>query len=317
MDVFVTGGAGFIGSHLVRALSQQGYKVRVFDNFSTGQQENLADLDVEIIAGDITDYQLVYQSMAGCSIVFHQAALVSVPRSVADPLINHNSNISGTFNVFEAARQHGIRRVVYASSAAVYGEKSSICTVGDATSPLSPYAVAKRTGELYALAYNRNYGTQFIGLRYFNVYGPGQDPSSPYSGFLSICCDRIHKQTSLTIFGDGEQTRDFVFVQDVVKANLLAGLIAFEQLSGSWLFNVATGRSVSLNKVMETFGEIVGREIVYEYGPVREGDIRYSAADVALTQRWLQFSAEVKLEQGLRATLEWWRQNLTRYNNSH
>lgn len=317
MDVLVTGGAGFIGSHLVRELLQHGYKVRILDNFSTGKKENLVNLEVEVIAGDIADYQLVYESMAGCSLAFHQAALVSVPQSIADPHVNHSSNISGTFNVFEAARQHGIKRVVYASSAAVYGNRSSICTVGDATSPLSPYAVAKRAGELYALAYNHNYKTEFIGLRYFNVYGPGQDPSSPYSGFLSLCCDHISKQTALTIFGDGEQTRDFVFVQDVVRANLLAGIVAFEQLAGSWLFNVASGRSISLNKVMEMFGKIVGREVFYKYGPVRAADIRHSAADVVLAQRLLQFSAEVKLEQGLRATLAWWRQNSIRHNNSH
>ncbi|MCA9968950.1 MAG: NAD-dependent epimerase/dehydratase family protein, partial [Anaerolineales bacterium] len=228
MRVLVTGGAGFIGSHLVAALAARGDAVRVLDNLSSGREANLAGLPVELIRGDVRDLETVQRVMAGCELVFHQAALVSVPRSIGEPVLNHEVNVNGTFNVFEAARQAGVRRVVYASSAAVYGDQPALpAGEADVVRPMTPYAAAKWMGEGYAAVYNQRYATEFVGLRYFNVYGPRQDPSSPYSGVLSIFCRAAMAGDGVTIYGDGLQTRDFVFVRDVVAANLAAAAMAW------------------------------------------------------------------------------------------
>lgn len=307
MKTLIIGGAGFIGSHIAEALLNKNRPVRILDNFRSGHRKNLAGLDVEIIEGDIADFKTVYQAMVGCDLVFQMAALVSVPHSIKDPELNHQINVTGAYNVFEAARQHGIKRVVYASSAAVYGDKPELpCTLSATVNPISPYAAAKYMNELYAATYNRAYGTEFIGLRYFNVYGPRQDPTSPYSGFLSICCDFIVKGKELTIFGDGEQTRDFVYVTDVAQANILASETEFSPEKS--VFNIATGRSASLNQVLDTFNQITDQGIRYQYGPSRAGDIPRSAADISHTIKHLNFTPQQPLEDGLAQTLKWYQE---------
>ncbi|MFT5197135.1 MAG: UDP-glucose 4-epimerase [Cellvibrionaceae bacterium] len=308
MKTLIIGGAGFIGSHIAEELVGQNRPVRILDNFRTGNRKNLAGLDVEIIEGDIADFKIVYDAMAGCDLVFHQAALVSVPESIQKPELNHQINVTGAYHVFEAARQHGIKRVVYASSAAVYGDEPDLpCKLSAKPKPISPYAAAKYMNELYASTYNQAYGTEFIGLRYFNVYGPRQDPTSPYSGFLSICCNFIVNQKELTIFGDGGQTRDFVYVKDVVQANLLASEVEYK--SDRAVFNVATGRSVTLNQVLDSFNSIAKDGIQVRYGEARAGDILHSTADISRTVEQLGFDPKQSLEDGLAQTLSWYQES--------
>lgn len=309
MKTLVVGGAGFIGSHIVEALAAQNRPVKVLDNFRTGHRQNLAGLDVELVEGDVADFETVHTAMAGCDLVFHQAALVSVPHSIKEPDLNHQINVNGAYHVFESARQHGIKRVVYASSAAVYGDKPILpCRLDAKLNPISPYGSAKLMNELYASTYNQVYGTEFIGLRYFNVYGPRQDPTSPYSGFLSICCDFIAQDKELTIFGDGEQTRDFVYVKDVAQANLLASQATFSPEKA--IFNVGTGRSVSINQVLAVFDQLTGQGLNVRYGPPRAADIPHSAADISHITQQLAFEPKQPLEDGLAQTLRWYQESL-------
>ncbi|RMG70922.1 MAG: NAD-dependent epimerase/dehydratase family protein, partial [Chloroflexi bacterium] len=231
--------------------------------------------------GDIRDFDTVCRAIEGCDLVFHQAALVSVPRSIKEPKLNHDVNVTGTFHVFEAARRVGIRRVVYASSAAVYGDTPNLpASESDPPNPISPYAVAKLMNEQMATVYNRNYHTQFVGLRYFNVFGPRQDPSSPYSGVLSIFCKAVVAGKGVTIFGDGEQTRDFVFVKDVVSANLAAA-----EMEVSGVFNIGQGKAVSLREVVRIIEDISRRPLPITFAPSRPGDIRHSLADISLAKQ--------------------------------
>ena len=308
MKVLVTGGAGFIGSHIVERLVAQGRPVKVLDNFSTGRRGNLAGLNVEIIRGDITDFQTVYEATADCDLIIHQAALASVPLSIQEPQLNHEINVTGTWNLFEAARQHQIKRVVYASSAAVYGDKPDLpCRLNATPNLISPYAAAKLMNESMAVSYNCAYGTEFIGLRYFNVYGPRQDPTSPYSGFLSICCNGAVNNKKVTVFGNGEQTRDFVYVKDVVEANCLASKVAYHPKNR--VFNVATGQSVSLNQVLEVFERLAQGKMRYTYGPARKNDIPHSAADISHAAAQLGFKPKHRLEDGLAQTLHWYQKS--------
>ena len=312
--VLVTGGAGFLGSHLVEALVKEGARVRVLDNLSTGKLENLAGLPVEFIEGDIADRETVQTAVSGCSLIFHQAALVSVPLSIKEPLYNHLSNVNGTFNVFDAARDCGVRRVVYASSAAVYGNLPKLPKQeSDPLAPITPYAAAKQMSEIMAGAYTASYGVEMVGLRYMNIFGPRQDPSSPYSGVLSIFCRRAMQGQGVTIFGDGEQTRDFVYVGDVVQANLRAAQASVLKLvngeTPTAVFNVGRGEQTSLNQIVDALRQITGHDIPVNYGTEREGDIKHSYADISRARNILGYQPQTSILDGLRETLAWFEES--------
>lgn len=312
MKYLVTGGSGFIGSHLVDALLEAGHEVVVLDNLSSGMLGNLVQVRdrINFIEGDIRDPEICVQASAGCDGIFHEAALVSVADSVERPRENHEINITGTLNVLEAARINGVKRVVFASSAAVYGDNPELPKHEEMLpEPKSPYAVAKMAGENYLKSYGELYGLECVALRYFNVYGPRQDSSSPYSGVISIFSSRVQQGLPITFFGDGEQTRDFVNVKDVVSANILTMMSAniFSNVqspmsSAFAAFNVATGKSHSLVQLLDTLEEISGTQGERRFVDERTGDIRHSAADNArlLSQGWLP---AVELRQGLQ-TLE-------------
>jgi len=304
----VTGGAGFIGSHLVEALVARGDAVRVLDNFSTGKEANLSAVAdrIELIRGDICDLDAVRKAVAGVQLVFHQAALVSVPRSMHEPATNHAINIDGTFNVLEAAREVAVDGVVLASSAAVYGDLPGLPKSEDMpTGPTSPYGLAKLVGEQYARLYRQCYGLPTVALRYFNVYGPRQDPSSPYSGVISIFMDRLLAGDGVTIYGDGEQTRDFVYVADIVRANLLAASSPPE--AAGQVFNVSTGQATTINALWDTLQAIAGGSQPARHADARSGDIRHSVASPERARRVLGYEPSTPLTEGLRRTLEWYR----------
>ncbi|MCA9962279.1 MAG: NAD-dependent epimerase/dehydratase family protein [Anaerolineales bacterium] len=304
MKILVTGGAGFIGSHLVAALIQRGNEVRVLDNLSSGKHENLDGLPVELVVGDIRNWETVRQAVNGCDLVFHQAALVSVPRSLAEPQLNHDVNVNGAFHVFEAARQAGIKRVVYASSAAVYGDTPSLpASEHDRSNPMTPYAAAKLMNEEMATVYNHSYGREFVGLRYFNVFGPRQDPSSPYSGVLSVFCRATIANSGVTIYGDGKQTRDFVYVSDVVVANLAAADWAMDETHP--VFNVGRGEQTDLLQILEMLRQQSGVALPVQFTAARAGDIRDSCADVTAVQSHLNYTPHVSIAAGLQKTLNW------------
>ncbi len=303
MRVLVTGGAGFIGSHLVDALIARGDSVRILDNFSTGSMDNV-NAAAELVQGDVSDWETVRTAVTDCDLVFHEAALVSVPYSIENPTLNHETNVTGTFNVFEAARQEEIRRVVYATSSAVYGNRPGLPKLeSDPPAPISPYAAAKLMTEQYAAAFNACYDIECVGLRYMNVYGPRQNPGSPYSGVLSIFAERAMKGQGVTVHGDGGQTRDFVNVRDVVQANLLASTAAFDP--AACIFNVGLGEQTSLNQIVDVLGTITGAPLAVTYGDERPGDIRHSCADITQARQTLSFDPQVDLLTGLRETLAW------------
>ncbi len=301
LPVLVTGGAGFIGSHLVDTLIARGDRVRVLDNFTTGRRENLAAVAgaIELIEGDVRDWETIRRAAAGCDLIFHLAALVSVPRSIQEPALNHEINVTGTFHVLEAARQAGIRRVVYASSAAVYGDNQNLpLNESEPPAPLAPYGAAKLINEQTAAVYNRTYGLEAIGLRYFNVIGPRQDPASPYSGVLTIFCERLLAGRPLAIHGDGRQSRDFVDVADVVQANLLAAGLPAER-AAERLFNVASGVQTDLRALVRLLADHLEREPVIETGPPRDGDIRHSRADIGRARAVLGFEPRVAIADSI------------------
>ena len=294
----VTGGAGFIGSHIVDRLLADGYRVRVLDNFSTGKRENLPESDdLEIFAGDVGSFDDVHKAMKDVELVFHEAAIASVPKTINDPLGSHQTNYVGTLNVLEAARQQGTKRVVFASSAAVYGDLPEQPKREDMPlKPLSPYAVDKLASEYACQMYTHLHGLETVCLRYFNVYGPRQDPGSPYSGVISIFADRLRKGEQPVIYGDGEQTRDFVFVSDVVEANIKAATV--DKATGR-VINIATGRVVTLNELLKSMCLILNRKFDPGYEKVRAGDIRHSSAMTGLSREALEWVAGVGMDEGL------------------
>jgi UDP-glucose 4-epimerase len=299
----VTGGAGFIGSHIVEALLRQNHQVRVLDNFSSGKRENLPSThnQLEILEEDICDAEAVARALAGVDGVFHEAALVSVPKSVDHPESSFEINARGTFNVFDGARKAGARRVIYASSAAVYGDATELPVAESlAPRPLSPYGLDKLYGEQLGQLYSSLYGQEIFALRYFNVFGPRQDPASPYSGVISIFVDRLRSGKSMSIFGDGEQTRDFVYVGDVVEANLKA---MFAKYQGFRAFNVGSGRQTSLNELFRELRHLSGSLTEPAYAAARAGDIRHSLADISLIRREIGYSPAFSLSEGLRLLL--------------
>ena len=302
--ILVTGGAGFIGSHLVRALLERGDRVRIIDNFSTGNRANLSGLedDIEVVEGELRSYERVHNAMRDVDLVFHQGALPSVPRSVQDPLTTSAVNIEGTLNVLLAARDQGARRVVFASSSSVYGRQDSLPLVETARpDPISPYGVAKLAAERYCVSFSRVYPLETVSLRYFNVFGPRQDPRSEYAAVVPRFITQLAVGRRAPVYGDGEQRRDFTYVANVVEANLLAG----ETVSGNGLvLNIATGRSTSVNELAETIGSVLGREAEREYFAARPGDIVASWADVSAAREALGWQPRVDLKEGLRATAE-------------
>ena len=297
----VTGGGGFIGSNLVRALLERGDEVRVLDNFSTGNRDNLDGLDVEVVEGELRSYERVHNAVRGVDVVFHLGALGSVPRSVQDPLTSSAVNIEGTLNVLLAARDEGIRRVVFSSSSSVYGLRRDLpVTESAAPDPLSPYGVAKLAAERYCVAFSRVYDRfESVVLRYFNVFGPRQSPHSQYAAVIPLFMAKIHAGEPITIDGDGEQSRDFTYVTNVVDATIRAA--DAPGVSGS-ILNVAASAPVTVNEVADTIGHILGKPVDKTFAPPRAGDIRDSWADVSAARQALQWEPTVGLEEGLRRT---------------
>jgi UDP-glucose 4-epimerase len=302
--VLVTGGAGFIGSHLVEALLSRGNPVRVVDNLSTGRRENLAHLSVPIewVEGDLADFEVCRVATEGVEAVLHEAAIPSVPRSVAEPLLSHASGPTSTIHLLEAARQAGARRFVFAASSSAYGDTDELPKhEGMIPNPLSPYAAGKLAGEHYVRVYARTMGLDGVSLRYFNVFGPRQDPSSPYSGVISLFARRMAAGDRPVIFGDGSQTRDFTYVANVVRANLLA--LDVPGALGGEALNVGTGRRISLLELVAAINRALGTDLEPEFRPARVGDVRDSQASVDRARSVLGYEPSVDFEEGLRRTL--------------
>jgi UDP-glucose 4-epimerase len=304
--VLVTGGAGFIGSNLVRGLLARGDDVRVLDNFSTGNRANLEGLDLEIVEGELRSYERVHNAVRGTEVVYHLGALGSVPRSVQDPLTSSAVNIEGTLNVLLAARDEGIRRVVFSSSASVYGSSRQMPTPEDSPAdPISPYGVAKLAAERYCVSFSRVYESfETVVLRYFNVFGPRQSPFSQYAAAVPLFITKIAAGEEIVVFGDGEQSRDFTFVDNVVDATIRAG---DAQGANGEIFNVAAGAPASVNHVAETIGEIVGEPVRRRSLPARPGDLRDSWADLSKSERVLGYTPEIALADGLQRTFDYLR----------
>ena len=304
----VTGAAGFIGRSIAAALLARGEHVRGIDNFITGKRENLAGLEeMEFVAGDLSNLSDCVSACKGMDIVFHEAALASVPRSVIDPIATNRHCVDATLNLLVAAREAGVRRVVYAGSSSAYGDTPTLPKHETLTpNPISPYAVAKLAGEEYLRAFSRVYGMETVTLRYFNVFGPYQDPNSHYSGVLAAFCQRMLRGEQPTIFGDGEQSRDFTFIDNVVNANLLASEAPAEKVSGR-MMNIASGSRVTLNQALRLLCEMTGYRGKPAYGPPRAGDIQDSLADIRLAEQLIGYKPLVDFEQGLCRTVEWYR----------
>jgi nucleoside-diphosphate-sugar epimerase len=308
----VTGGGGFIGSHLVDALLSRGDHVRVVDDWSNGRRENLpaADPRLEILTADIRDEDAMAHAARGCATIYHQAALGSVPRSLVDPLSTHDINVDGTFSVFLAARKAAVPRVVYASSSSVYGDDPELPKVERRLgNPLSPYAATKRANEIEAAGMARACGAVFVGLRYFNVYGPRQRADSPYAAVIPLFFRAALDGTRPRIHGDGTQSRDFTFVGDAVSANLLAADAAFESVEAP-VFNVSRGERVTINELWRILAGLLGTSVAPEHGPPRPGDVLHSLADISEARRRLGFSPAVSLSEGLAASADFYRSEL-------
>jgi len=304
----VTGGAGFIGSNIVEELLKRGQKVRVLDNFSTGKRENILPFlgRIELIEGDIRNYRVVREAVEGVDLILHQAALPSVPRSIKDPITANEVNVGGTLNLLNAAKNTGVKRIVYASSSSVYGNSETLPKKEDMIpEPISPYAVSKLAGEKYCKVFYEVYGLETVILRYFNVFGRMQDPTSQYSGAIAKFINAFLNNKPLTVYGDGEQSRDFTFVDDVVKANLLVANCSLNH-SGE-VFNVARGRRVSLNQIIKILEEIFGRDNQVIYTDPRLGDVRCSEADISKIKTKLGFEPKISFEEELEKTVGWYR----------
>ena len=308
-SALVTGGAGFIGSHLARALLAQKVAVRVLDNLSSGHEENLKELGrkVEFVSGDVRNALACRNACRDVDTIFHLAALVSVPQSVADPISSEAINSGGTLNLLLAARDSGVRRVVFSSSAAVYGNASLLPTPEDALPlPLSPYGIQKLTGEHYCRLFAQMFGVETVCLRYFNVYGARQNPRSAYAAAVPLFLTALLSGNAPTVFGDGEQTRDFCAVEDVAAANLLAATTTNPEAIGS-VFNIASGQGVSINTLLAQMRGVTGMDIAPRYAPARMGDIRHSTADISRARRVLNYNPGVELTEGLRRAATYYR----------
>lgn len=307
MRYLVTGGAGFIGSNTVDELVRRGHSVVVLDDLSSGKEDNLADIrnKITFIKGSITDIEIVRKAMHEAEYVLHLAARTSVPRSVKDPIETNRINIDGTLNVLVAAKELKVKRVVFAASSSAYGETPTLPKVETMQpQPISPYGVTKFVGELYGQTFGRCYGLEHVSLRYFNIFGPRQDPGSPYSGVLAKFCTAFLEGTEPLVFGDGEQTRDFTYVENAVQANLLA----FEAPNAAGkVFNVGTSGRVSLNDVLNVLAKISGSPLKAKYDPPRDGDIRDSQADITQAREVLGYEPLVNFEEGLQRTFDWYK----------
>jgi nucleoside-diphosphate-sugar epimerase len=309
MRYVVTGGAGFIGSNTVDELVRRGQEVLVLDNLSSGKAENLSEVRprISLVEDTITNLEGVREACRGADCVIHLAAQTSVPRSVKDPIETNLVNVDGTLNLLVAARDANVKRVVFASSCAVYGQTSMLPIREDAgLAPVSPYGVSKQVGEAYGRVFQEIYGIEFVALRYFNVFGPRQDPGSPYSGVLSVFNAALLNGTQPTVYGDGEQSRDFVYVGNVVEGILLA---AQAKRAPGRAINIGTGNRYTLNQTLAALGQITGRPAVAKYASAREGDIRDSQADIGLAQEVLGYSPRIGFEEGLKNTWEWFSAN--------
>ncbi len=305
----ITGAAGFIGSTLTRALLAQGEEVRGLDNFATGKPENLAEVreQIEFHETDLADLDGLNRACQGVDYVLHQAAIPSVPRSVKDPLGNNRANVDGTLNLLVAARDAKVKRVIYAASSSAYGDTPTLPKREDMPpNPISPYATAKLASEYYMTSFYRCYGLETVCLRYFNVFGPRQDPASPYSGVLAKFITQMLRKEQPTIFGDGKQSRDFTFVQNVVEANLLACKADAKGVTGK-VFNVATGRRTDLYQTFLILKKLTGYSGDVKYGPDRPGDVKHSLADISRAAEFLGYKPKVDFEEGLSRTIEWYR----------
>jgi nucleoside-diphosphate-sugar epimerase len=302
----VTGGAGFIGSHLAEELVNRGHRVRVADSLVTGKRSNLDHLpQVEFVEGDLSDLAFAHAVAAGCEYVLHQAAIPSVPRSVKDPVTSNRANVDATLNMLVASRDAGVRRLVFAASSSAYGDTPTLPKhEGMPTNPLSPYALQKVIGEQYLQMFTRLYGLETVSIRYFNVFGPRQDPSSPYSGVISVFASALLQNRPPTIFGDGEQTRDFTYVANVVDGVLRA--CEAPGASGR-IINVATGGRISLNQLFEAMRHLTGATVVPAYAQTRAGDVHDSQADITLAREVLGYEPGVGFEEGLQRTVDWYR----------
>ncbi len=306
--VLITGGAGFIGSNLADELIRQGARVNIIDNFTTGFRENLEEINgnFDFIEGDINDDAAVAKAIDGVEVIFHQAALPSVPRSVEDPAETHRVCVNGTFNMLVKAKNAGVKRFVYAASSSAYGDQPTLPKVETMRpDPLSPYAVAKLTGELYCRSFNNVYGLETVALRYFNVFGPRQNPASMYSGVISRFIDALMTGSAPVIYGDGEQSRDFTYIANVVDANIKAA----QTLKGlGETMNVANGDRITLNELLAVLKKITGApDAAAEFQPARNGDVKHSQADNLRAVNCLGYTELVGLEEGLRKTIDWWK----------
>jgi UDP-glucose 4-epimerase len=305
----ITGISGFIGSSLARALLSRGEQVRGVDNFATGRRENIADIlsRIDFREADILDLDAMKRACAGVDYVLHQAAIPSVPKSVLDPLGSNRANADGTVSVLVAARDAKVKRVVYAASSSAYGDTPTLPKhEGMTPNPISPYAVAKLASEHYMISFYRCYGLETVALRYFNIFGPRQDPSSPYSGVLAKFITLMLRGEQPTIFGDGEQSRDFTYIDNAVEANLLACEAPASEAAGK-VFNVATGRRITLNETVKMLQGLTSYSGETIYGPERGGDIKHSLADISKAEAHLRYRPKVNFEEGLRRTVDWYR----------
>ncbi|HYF64138.1 MAG TPA: SDR family oxidoreductase [Herpetosiphonaceae bacterium] len=305
----VTGGGGFIGSHLVDKLLELGHSVRVLDNFATGRRQNLAHClaDIDLIEGDLREADTVLRAAAGCEVILHQGALPSVPRSVADPVTSNAVNVVGTLNVLQAARERGARRVVIASSSSIYGDTPTLPKVESMPmNPRSPYATSKMAAETYTRIFADVYGMETVALRYFNVFGPRQDPGSQYSGVIAKFMTFALRGQTYTINGDGSQSRDFTYVANAVQANMLAATTP--GVNGA-VINIACGQRITLNDLTRILNKLVGRDIPTAYGPPRTGDVEHSLADIGQARALLGYEPLVDVETGLARTLDWYREH--------
>lgn len=306
--VVVTGGAGFIGSHIASALSASGARVRVLDDLSTGHRENLDEIggDIDFIQGSVADEGVLMKALDGAELVFHEAAIPSVPRSVAEPTQTHIASVDGTFSLLLAARDRHVRRVVYAASSSAYGDQPTLPKHEHmAPDPLSPYAVAKLVGEYYCQVFTRVYGLETVSLRYFNVFGPRQDPGSQYSGVVSRFISALLGNERPVIYGDGDQSRDFTYIENVVAANLSA---ASSTGAVGKVINVANGQRITLNELLAELKDLTGKQdVTAEYLEPRVGDVRHSLADITMARELLNYESKVDLREGLKRTLDWWK----------
>ena len=305
----VTGGCGFIGSHLVEALVQKGERVRVFDNCSTGKAKNIAHVKdrIEFVDGDLRELDAVHQAVAGVDYVFHQGARPSVARSVADPILSNNVNINGTLNLLVAARDAGVKRVVYAASSSAYGNIPTLPRSETLSpQPASPYAITKYVGECYCRVFTQVFGLETVALRYFNIFGPRQDPTSQYSAVIPKFIHAYLRGNSPAIEGDGEQSRDFTYIANAVHANLLA--CHAEEVAGE-VFNIGCGQQTSINRLASLIGEMMETDVKPVYTSSRPGDVRHSRADICKAQQLLGYEPKVELKAGLRRTIDWFLQS--------